>query len=829
MSLSAVTPEYLKAAKDLAGGASLKDKMGMGYDLTALMMASMQLKQEKAKLEGLQLMNQMQQKMGGNPQAPTTVAQDVDIQKQQIQAQLGGQPQQAMPPQDMPQEQQEPQQPQEMSGGLASLPAVNFNDESFVGGGIVAFEEGGVAHGAESLYVDSLGNAMTKEEAVRASSPRLLGDSSGADYYVDEDGNVRSRAETKERFNPRNRNLPVSVEQPLERNLPSTRVIREIKDAGSGSTTRKMVPNTAPTQYDLGAVRETASKVGRILSSPAAIGVQGALYSGDVNANEPYQRTTQKPGTKENIAGNMDVLGEQLDATNQEIQEVTNASRGLGGLAARKNDPTAASKYETLQNRLVQLERQRSDLQREYELSAKASGLNAVTGRGQIANPTMQKNLTGIATQTPQARADATQTPQARADAAVTPGSVLDKPVISGSSGGEKPNTGQFLSTRTLQGDPQTVANEIEKASPEDQAGIRAQWKAQHGADLPPASGKGTATAATTFGKPVAEDDLFMQQLLASQKTGSDLLKANIRVPETVKSTKEYADEYKVGEDAFLKAQGMPTNAESLKTRTDRLAKEGEQARKDRDVDRWLAAAQGFFAMGAGQSPYALQNIAAGLGVTTKELKGVEADYRKGVQLRADKTDLLKEAARQEALGHFSKAEGFRKDAEKRNDEISKNNMLIGEKLLSHAATTMGTIQAKRSAESIRKELAAGRISQDEANRELRASTEARREDEGKDRTKQNTISQLRQLGDLERNREKDLLASMPGLSYAAATTPEARKKFLDTPAGAAFEKQLKEIRSRAANYDAKIANAYGDSGTSGAANDPLGILPPKK
>lgn len=282
-------------------------------------------------------------------------------------------------------------QGQPMSGGIAAAPGANqaAQPEAMAAGGIVAFDEGGMARGAESLYVDSLGNAMTREEAERAGKPKLLRDLSGADYYVDEDGNVRSKAETKERFNPRNRNLPVVVDQPLERNLPSTDVRREIKDVGSSSTARKMVPNTAPTQYDLGAVGDTVGKAGRILSSPAGVGIQGVLYSGDVNANEPYQRNAPTPGTKETIAGGFDALGEQLDATNEKIKTTRIA---MGGSSKRKSDPT---EYGKLSSTLAQLEQERDNLQREYEVAAKASNLGAVTDKGQIANPTMQRNLQG--------------------------------------------------------------------------------------------------------------------------------------------------------------------------------------------------------------------------------------------------------------------------------------------------------------------------------------------------------------------------------------------------------------------------------------------------
>jgi hypothetical protein len=112
-----------------------------------------------------------------------------------------------------------------------------------------------------------------------------------------------------------------------------------------------------------------------------------------------------------------------------------------------------------------------------------------------------------------------------------------------------------------------------------------------------------------------------------------------------------------------MKSQGL--ESEGHKERIDQLKGQAQQARDDRDQDRWLAAAQGFFAMGAGRSQYAMQNMAEGLGIGTKQLQSVEKEYRAGEKARLDSIAALKQAERAEKLGNFDQAVKFQ---EKRED-----------------------------------------------------------------------------------------------------------------------------------------------------------------
>jgi hypothetical protein len=98
-----------------------------------------------------------------------------------------------------------------------------------------------------------------------------------------------------------------------------------------------------------------------------------------------------------------------------------------------------------------------------------------------------------------------------------------------------------------------------------------------------------------------------------------------------------------------FKAAGVPE--QGYKERITELTGQASQARQDRDVDRWMAAAQGFFAMGAGGSRFAMQNMAEGLGVGTKQLQAAEKEYRVGEKARLDSIGVLKQAQRAEEAG----------------------------------------------------------------------------------------------------------------------------------------------------------------------------------
>ena len=103
-----------------------------------------------------------------------------------------------------------------------------------------------------------------------------------------------------------------------------------------------------------------------------------------------------------------------------------------------------------------------------------------------------------------------------------------------------------------------------------------------------------------------------------------------------------------------LTAAGLPEQGH--KERITELVGQASQARNDRDVDRWMAVAQGFFAMAGGKSQYAMQNMAEGLGVGVKQLQASEKEYRVGEKARLESIATLKQAQRAEELGHIKEA-----------------------------------------------------------------------------------------------------------------------------------------------------------------------------
>jgi hypothetical protein len=93
-----------------------------------------------------------------------------------------------------------------------------------------------------------------------------------------------------------------------------------------------------------------------------------------------------------------------------------------------------------------------------------------------------------------------------------------------------------------------------------------------------------------------------------------------------------------------------------MKERLAEHKNEAQQALKERDRDGWLAAAAGFFAAGAGSSPYALKNFAEGAGVAVKELMVVNKDFRKAEDLRNKAIREERRADRLEQMQKFDAA-----------------------------------------------------------------------------------------------------------------------------------------------------------------------------
>jgi hypothetical protein len=317
-----------------------------------------------------------------------------------------------------------------------------------------------------------------------------------------------------------------------------------------------------------------------------------------------------------------------------------------------------------------------------------------------------------------------------------------------------------------------------------------------------------------------------MNRLLALEALGSQLLTSNVRNTKPVNTVEEEARLGKIGEDAYLKAQGMPTSADSMKQRIDKLTNEATQARKDRDVDRWMAVAQGFFAMGAGTSRYALQNFATGLGIGTAEFKNVEKDYRKGVQLRADRTDLLGEAARLEARNDYAGARARVKDAKKVNEEIKKNNIEIGKALSTSATTAMAILDAKRERGEDRRDVLGQRVTESGEKADIRRDELARREKADRDKKEEGRArfleTELKNIIDQRTKYENKVPANVSMMNAKlskADTSADEKAKIEGNREFIEYRKIMAEFKRREQNVSARKRqhniNMFGDSGDS--------------
>jgi hypothetical protein len=120
-----------------------------------------------------------------------------------------------------------------------------------------------------------------------------------------------------------------------------------------------------------------------------------------------------------------------------------------------------------------------------------------------------------------------------------------------------------------------------------------------------------------------------------------------------------------------------------LKTRLDEVKEQTASAVKERDADRWMAVAMGGFSIAANAKPGArglsgfLGDLGAGLQLTTKELVGVNKEFRKGQALRTAAEREERKADRLEQMGLDDKAYQVRLKAEKFNLDAQKANQSL--------------------------------------------------------------------------------------------------------------------------------------------------------
>lgn len=178
----------------------------------------------------------------------------------------------------------------------------------------------------------------------------------------------------------------------------------------------------------------------------------------------------------------------------------------------------------------------------------------------------------------------------------------------------------------------------------------------------------------------------------------------------------------RVAEYRKMMAEKFPSQA---KEREQYWKDEGAKAAEELTADRWLAVAMGGFAAAAGQSQYALQNFAQGLGLTTKEMIASNKEFRKAQDLRNKAMREEQKADRLEQMGLEDKAYRIRLEQEKLNLEADKAEKTFAASMARTQAYRDATAsheriagtQARESA-AIRKDLQSERLDQQRQLRE---------------------------------------------------------------------------------------------------------------
>lgn len=204
------------------------------------------------------------------------------------------------------------------------------------------------------------------------------------------------------------------------------------------------------------------------------------------------------------------------------------------------------------------------------------------------------------------------------------------------------------------------------------------------------------------------------------------------------------------------------------KNQVDRLANLAAEAKKNRDVNLWLAAASGFFAMGAGKSPYALQNFAAGAGIGTKQAAEALDAYNTHQKDLVKSQYELEKAKQAERRGDF---ESYQRHMDKR-DQMDKESE---DKYFNRLTSLYGIKQRSEDLKMRQKELDASKAAALELrNRDLALKAEKEANDTWNDYVSKNAQAQILAMkadkGDVEAKAKLDnIKKEIRARAFAAA------------------------------------------------------------
>jgi hypothetical protein len=183
----------------------------------------------------------------------------------------------------------------------------------------------------------------------------------------------------------------------------------------------------------------------------------------------------------------------------------------------------------------------------------------------------------------------------------------------------------------------------------------------------PPAPPAPPAPTAAPRAAPAAEVGTAAKKPSMLDSVGEELFTRikNERLPET-------EDQYNARHDKIAKDLGVdPASTKKFfEDQAGKFTEQAAQARQDRDVNLWMSAAQGFFAMAGGTSPHAMKNFADGLGVGTKQMTGALREY-KGIE-----RDITKNQREMEKLQMSTNMGHAEKKSERMDKFIGRQEML---------------------------------------------------------------------------------------------------------------------------------------------------------
>ena len=291
-----------------------------------------------------------------------------------------------------------------------------------------------------------------------------------------------------------------------------------------------------------------------------------------------------------------------------------------------------------------------------------------------------------------------------------------------------------------------------------------------------------------------AEESLLSPEMQEAQKYALETLKKRKDVPE--KSLEAIAKEQKDFRSNMFKELGI--SEKGHEEHINELRDQAKTARADRDTDRLMGIAQGFFTMAGGTSPYALKNMADGFGVTTKAVLESEKEYRKGEVARKASIDALKQAQRAEAIG----------DADKVFAARERHDALV-EKAQEHNQTSAGLLLSRIGvAESTARTAQEGRLSREAIARQTQALVGEQRDARLAETARRNEEAERQKFAAFkQRVQEKHPLMVKGTLPNALTELEVLRARLATKPTNPDFIKQFNFAQSQVDAMKDQVAN----------------------